>query len=215
MRFLRPGLPQPPDDLEGGVGLAGAGGHDEQDAVLALGDGLDGGVDGVDLVVARRLAAAVVEVVLEDDLLGFGREALPGAIPRPELGRATGRRRGRGWSPSAALGAGAVVEDEAVAVGGEDEGDVERRRRSRGACCMPSPTLWLLSLASMSGDRDVGLVVEDVVGALGLAAGDQLAADDDPALGEADLLADLRHLVPARLLDGGRDELGADVAFGE
>ena len=31
-----PGLPQAPDDLEGGVGLAGAGGHDEEDAVLAL-----------------------------------------------------------------------------------------------------------------------------------------------------------------------------------
>ena len=86
MRFLRPGLPQPPDDLEGGVGLAGAGRHDQQDAVLALGDGLDGRVDGVDLVVARRLAAAVVVVVLKDDLLGVRRQALPGAIARPEIG---------------------------------------------------------------------------------------------------------------------------------
>ena len=34
-------------------------------------------------------------------------------------------------------------------------------------------------------ERDVGLVIEDVVGALGLAAGDQLAANDDPALGES------------------------------
>ena len=41
------------------------------------------------------------------------------------------------------------------------------------------------------GDGDVRLVVEDVVGALGLAAGDQLAADDDPAFGEVDLLANL------------------------
>ena len=65
------------------------------------------------------------------------------------------------------------------------------------ACCIPSPTLWLLSFASMRAMRDVRLVVEDVVGALGLAAGDQLAADDDAALGEADFLADLRHLVPA------------------
>ena len=44
--FLRARLPQPPDDLERGVGLAGAGGHDEEDAILALGDGLDGAVDG-------------------------------------------------------------------------------------------------------------------------------------------------------------------------
>ena len=65
------------------------------------------------------------------------------------------------------------------------------------------------------GDGDVRLVVENVVGALGLAAGDQLAADDDPAFGEIDLFANLRQDIPARLLDGGRDELGADVAFAE
>jgi hypothetical protein len=47
-------------------------------------------------------------------------------------------------------------------------------------------------------DRDgkVGLVEEDVVGLLGLAALHGLAADDDPALGEVDLLADLGHQVP-------------------
>ena len=56
--FLAPGFPQAPDDLEGGVGLAGARRHDEQDAVLALGDGFDGLVDGDALVVARLLAAA-------------------------------------------------------------------------------------------------------------------------------------------------------------
>ena len=79
-------LPQPPDDLEGGVGLARARGHDEQDAVLPLGDGLDRRVDGVHLIVARRLAAAVLEVVLKDDPLGFGRQALPDPIARPQIG---------------------------------------------------------------------------------------------------------------------------------
>ena len=91
--LLAAGLPQPPDDLEGGVGLAGAGGHDEQDAVLALGDGFDGRVDGVALVVARLLAAAVVEVVLKDDLL-LRRASGPsrrGTSPRAR--RATGKRR--------------------------------------------------------------------------------------------------------------------------
>ena len=52
--FLRTRLPQPPDDLKGGVGFAGAGGHHQQDAVLASGDGLDRAVDGDQLVVARR-----------------------------------------------------------------------------------------------------------------------------------------------------------------
>ena len=65
--LLGAGLPQPPDDLKGGVGLAGAGGHHEQDAVLAAGDGLDGAIDGDELVVARRFAGAVVVVVLRGD----------------------------------------------------------------------------------------------------------------------------------------------------
>ena len=41
------------------------------------------------------------------------------------------------------------------------------------------------------GDGDVRLVIKDVVGALGLAAGDEFAAHDDAALGEGHLLADL------------------------
>jgi len=58
-------------------------------------------------------------------------------------------------------------------------------------------------------------IVKNVVGALGLAAGDQPAADDDPAFRERDLLANLRQDVPTRLLDGRRDEFRANVAFGE
>ena len=148
--LLPAGLPQPPDDLEGGVGLAGAGRHDQQDAVLALGDGLDRRVDGVDLVVARGLAAAVVVIVLKDDLLGFRRQALPGAISRPQIA-GDGKRRARGsfrWQRCA----GAVVEHEAVAVRGKDEGDVERRRRIRapaacrrrrcGCCPWPRSAPW-------------------------------------------------------------------------
>ena len=55
MRFLAFGLPQPPDDLKGGVGLAGASGHDQQDTLLAFGDGFDGAVDRHLLVVVRLL----------------------------------------------------------------------------------------------------------------------------------------------------------------
>ena len=53
--FLAPGLPQAPDNLKCGVGLAGAGGHDEQDSVLALGNRFYRGIDGIGLVVAGRL----------------------------------------------------------------------------------------------------------------------------------------------------------------
>jgi hypothetical protein len=60
---------------------------------------------------------------------------------------------------------------------------------------------------------DVGLEIEDVVGPLSLASRDELAAHDDAALGEADLLADLQHFVPPGLAQGGRDVLCTDVAF--
>ena len=81
--LLPPRLPKPPDDLKRGVGFARARGHDEQDAILPLGDRLNGGVDGVDLVVTRLLSAAVVVVVLKDDLFGFGVEAFPGPVAGP------------------------------------------------------------------------------------------------------------------------------------
>src|SRR5258705_5183979 len=87
MRFLRPAFHSRQMNLEGGIGLAGAGRHDEQDAVAAFGDGLNRSVNGVDLVVAWGFAAAVVEIVLKYDLLGLGVEALPLGIARPEIGR--------------------------------------------------------------------------------------------------------------------------------
>jgi hypothetical protein len=52
-------------------------------------------------------------------------------------------------------------------------------------------------------DGDVRLVVENVVGKLGFATGDESAADDDPSLREVDLLANLRQVIPPRLFDGG------------
>ena len=53
----------------------------------------------------------------------------------------------------------------------------------------------------------------DVGGALSGPQSDQLAAHDDAALGESNLLPDLQHLVPSGLAQRRRDELGADVAF--
>ena len=109
------GLPQPPDDLKGGVGLAGAGGHDQEDAVLAPGDGVDGAVDGDELVVARALAGTVVVIVLGGDrLLGRG-VAFGGAEPLPEFGRAGEPVQGN-FPLDRRGGAGAVVFEKAVTV---------------------------------------------------------------------------------------------------
>ena len=57
------GAPEPPDDLKGGVGLAGAGRHYQQKAALSLGNRLDRAVDGHHLIVARGAATAVKEVI--------------------------------------------------------------------------------------------------------------------------------------------------------
>ena len=56
-----PGRPELPADLESHHGLAGAGRHGEQDALLALEDGLDRPVDGDLLVVAGAFAGEVIE----------------------------------------------------------------------------------------------------------------------------------------------------------
>src|SRR5207247_194994 len=85
--LLPAGLPESPDDLKGGVGLARACRHHEQHAVLALGDRLDYRVDRVLLVVTRALPAAVVVVVLQHDGLSLICNALPEAVPLPERGR--------------------------------------------------------------------------------------------------------------------------------
>ena len=110
--------------------------------------------------------------------------------------------------------AGAVVEQKAVAVGGEHERNVECRGVvERLLHAVADGVVVVLGFDERDGD--VRLVIEDVVGALGLAAGDQLAADDDAAFGEADLPANLRGFVPPGLYDGGGDVLGADVGFAE
>lgn len=106
------------------------------------------------------------------------------------------------------------MENEAVAVGGEDEGDVQRFGVVQ--CLLHAVADAVVVVLGLDQpQRDVRLVVENAVGPLGLAAGDQFAADDNAALGEIDLFADLRHGIPAGVDHGGGDEFGADVAFTE
>ena len=113
-----------------------------------------------------------------------------------------------------ALGPGAVVEDKAVAVGGEHKRDIEGHGVVEGLLHAITDAVVVV-LGLDDGDRDVGLVIKDVIGALGFAAGDELATDDDASLGKGDLLADLHHPVPARAFDRGAYELGADIALAE
>lgn len=106
------------------------------------------------------------------------------------------------------------MEEEAVAIAGKDEGHLQGIGIGQGLLHAVAHGM-LVVLGLDDGQRQVGLVVEDEVGAARLAPGMQPATDDDAALGEGNLLADLGVQVPARLDDGRRDELGADVPFGE
>jgi len=113
-----------------------------------------------------------------------------------------------------AVGGRAVVEEEAVAVGAEDERNVQDTGVVEGLH-HASPYGVLVVLGLNNGNGNVGLEVEDVVSALGLAAGSELAFDVDFAVGEGDFFEELAELVPTGLFEGGRDVLGTDVALGE
>jgi hypothetical protein len=65
------GLPEPPDDLEGGVGFSCAGSHYQEEAVLPFSDGLENTVDRFDLVVTGLFPVGVLVVWLKDEFF-FG-----------------------------------------------------------------------------------------------------------------------------------------------
>ena len=135
-----------------------------------------------------------------------------GIFDQRSLGEGNAIKRERGFFLHAH--AGTVVKDKAVAVGREHKRDVERDGIVEGLLHSVADAVVIV-LRLDDGDRNIGLVVKDVIGALGFAARNKLAPDDDASLGEIDLLADLHHPVPARAFDGGAYELGADVALAE
>ncbi len=62
-------LPKTPNDLKGGEGLAGAGGHHQENTILTPSNGLHGRVDGQQLVIAWCLVAAVAVVILSNEIV--------------------------------------------------------------------------------------------------------------------------------------------------
>ena len=213
--LLDPGLPEPPDNLERGVGLAGARRHDNQNAILSVGDCLDRAVDGVELVVTGRLAGAVVVVALGDDRQPIRRDLLPLAVSLPEFIRRRERVEGE-FLLDLRVGPRAVVEEKPVAVRAEHEGQVKRVLvRVTEGLLHPRADAVVVVLGLDHSQRNVRLEVQQVVGELRLASLDRLPADDDPPLREEDLLANLSLKVPPRSHQRRRDELRADVTFGQ
>ena len=66
--LLGAALPETMDNLKGSVGLAGAGGHDQQYPILPFGNCFNGAVNSYLLVVARSAARTVIEVVKRGNL---------------------------------------------------------------------------------------------------------------------------------------------------
>ena len=77
------GLPEPPDNLKGDKGLARAGGHDEQEAVLSLGNGFHRPVDGDFLIIARNFVRSLRAIILGGHRGLFWGESFPRAIALP------------------------------------------------------------------------------------------------------------------------------------
>jgi len=106
------------------------------------------------------------------------------------------------------------MENKAVAVGREHERDIEGHSIIEGLLHSGADAMVIV-LGLNDGDGNIGLVIKDIICALGLASGNELTSDDDAPFGEVDLLSNLHHPVPARAFDGGADELGTDIAFAE
>src|SRR5262249_54306179 len=122
--LLRPGFPEPPDDLERGIGFPRSRGHDQENTVLPLFNRLDRSVNSDPLVITRFFAAAVGVVILRDDLLLLAGQPFPRAIPLPQF-----IRRGEGiewqflfyWAGSHR----AIMAMEGISVRAEHEGNIE------------------------------------------------------------------------------------------
>ncbi len=106
------------------------------------------------------------------------------------------------------------MEEKAGAIGAEDEGNILHSGRiQRLGHAVTKRMAGILRFNKSQGD--IGLVVEDEVGAADLAPGMQLASDNDSTFGEGDFLADLGLEVPTGLQNGRSDELRADITLAQ
>lgn len=206
-------LPESPDNLKGGEGLAGARGHDQQEALLPLGNGFDGLVDGDELVVTGSFVAAVAVVVLGDDGVLLAVKTAMGSPHAPERCRIGKFIQGQLPLNRSILG-DLVVEEKAVSIGTENKRNLQHLGISQ--CLLHAVAKAVAVVLGLNNrDGDIGLIEEHVVSPLVPGAGMELTTHNHPTLGEGELFPDLGGNIPARLLQCRRDELGADIAFGE
>ena len=104
------------------------------------------------------------------------------------------------------------MKEEGIAIAAEDERDIERLSVAEGLLDAGVDRV-IVVLCLDDGDRDIGLVVENVVSPLPCPTGMEFPSDLNPPIREADFFANLGIDVPTRRHEIGCDELGADVAF--
>ena len=208
-------LPQAIDDLEGGVGLARAGRHDEQVTIasLVLGDGFNRAVDRGLLVVAGHSVRPIQEIILRDDRLDLVGDPFVGPVFLPKLFGSRERIEGE-FGLDRPVRDRSVVEVKGITVAAENKRDVQGLAITQRLLDSRADRMVVV-LGLDNGDRDVGLVVENVVGSLLLAARVNLATHIDSPVREANLLANLRVDVPPRRDNARRDELRTDVALAQ
>ena len=205
-------LPQTPDDLECGVGLAGAGGHHQQYPILTFRYGFYGLVDGLQLVIAGRFAAAIRVIVLTDDRQLCLGVTLPGTELVPKLARAGEiLQRDLGFQ----LGRiGLVMKYEAIAVAGKYERHIQQTGIIE-PLLHPLANLMLVGFGLDHRQWQAHLVIEHDIGRFDLFACRHLAAHHHLAIPQLHLLADLGQVIPPGSLDSRQQEFRDDVGFGE
>ena len=197
------------DNLEGGVGLAGAGGHDEEDTPLPFRDAVEGAVDGDALVIAGRVALLAGVVGLSQDRLLFGGKAGLPLIAGDEF--VIGRKGVEGDLP---LEAGEeVMFGKAVAVGAVGEGQIQHHGIGHGLLQAEGDAVAVV-LGLHDGDGVVCADVEQVIRLLRAAADGNVPAQVHLAVGDPDGGLHGDAVLPAAGLDGGGDVIELDVLFG-
>ena len=204
--FLSTGFPKAVDDLESGVGLAGAGRHNEKNTVLPTGYCVNGAVDGNTLIVARGFITRLEIIRLCDELLLLRCEVFVADVPLPEI-----LRRGKLFKRQFSLFPGLhIVFQETVAIRAVHKRNVQHFGIFDGLL-HPGANAVSVILRLDDSQRNIGLVVKQIVGALSLSSGSNISADDDTTVREIVLHADLLLLVPACTLNGRGNKLKFDV----
>ena len=204
--FLSTGFPKAVDDLKRSIGLAGTGRHNEEDTILPTGYCINGAVDGDTLIVARGLITRLEIIRLGNELLLLRREVLVADMPLPEI-----LRRGKLLKRQFTLFPGFhIVFQETVAIRAVHKRNVKHLGVFDGLL-HPRTNAVFVVLRLDDSQRDIGLVVKQIVCALSLSSGGDISADDDTTVREVVLHADLLLPVPASALNGWGNKLKFDV----